>query len=82
MFRGSGINNWDIFLFKSILLGGDRHRLQFRSEFYNAFNHTQFSDVDTAARFNPNGQQVNTRFGQIVGARAPRQIQFSLRYVF
>jgi hypothetical protein len=58
------------------------HRLQFRTEFYNAFNHTQFSDVDTSARFDAAGRQVNTRFGQLIAARAPRQIQFSLRYVF
>jgi hypothetical protein len=82
VFRGPGINNWDISLLKNIPLHGDKHRLQFRSEFYNAFNHTQFSDVDTAARFNPAGQQVNTRFGQIIASRPPRQIQFSLRYVF
>jgi hypothetical protein len=82
IFRGPGINNWDISLLKNIPMPFEGHRLQFRTEFYNAFNHTQFSDVDTAARFDMAGRQVNTRFGQLIAARAPRQIQFSLRYVF
>lgn len=82
VFRGPGINNWDVSMLKSIPVGWESHRLQFRAEFYNAFNHTQFSDVDSAARFTPEGRQANTRFGQLIGARAPRQIQLSLRYVF
>jgi hypothetical protein len=82
VFRGPGINNWDISLLKNIAMPFEGHRLQFRTEFYNAFNHTQFSDVDNAARFDPAGRQVNARFGQLIAARPPRQIQFSLRYVF
>lgn len=80
--RGPGINNFDISMLKNIAMPFEGHRLQFRTEFYNAFNHTQFSDVDTAARFDAAGRQVNTRFGQLIAARPPRQIQFSLRYVF
>lgn len=82
VFRGPGINNFDISLLKSIPFPFEGHRLQFRTELYNAFNHTQFSDVDTAARFDTAGRQVNTRLGQLIGARTPRQIQLSLRYVF
>ena len=82
VFRGPGINNWDASLMKNIGLPMEGHRLQFRAEFYNVFNHTQFSDVDTAARFDVAGRQVNTRFGQLIAARSPRQIQFSLRYSF
>ncbi len=48
--RGPGINNWDISLFKKIPLPGERLKLQFRGEFYNAFNHTQFKSLDTSAR--------------------------------
>jgi hypothetical protein len=80
--RGPGINNWDIAVFKNFPLRGDRMRLQFRSEFYNAFNHTQFSGLDTAARFDPQGNQVNQRLGEFTAARNPRQIQFSLRFYF
>ena len=47
--------------------------IQFRSEFYNMFNHTQFSAVDSTARFDPAGSQVNTRLGQVYrGAFRPR----------
>jgi hypothetical protein len=82
LIRGPGINNWDIAVFKDFQLK-ERARLQFRSEFYNAFNHTQFSGLDTTARFDPRtGEQVNTRFGQFTSARAPRIIQFALRFSF
>jgi hypothetical protein len=81
LIRGPGINNWDISLFKTFPVR-DRVRLQFRCEAYNAFNHTQFSAVDTAARFDPQGNQVNARFGQLIDARPPRQIQFALRATF
>lgn len=57
-------------------------KLQLRCELYNAFNHTQFSAFDTAARFDAQGRQVNTRFGEFTTARLPRQIQFALRFFF
>jgi hypothetical protein len=82
VFRGPGINNWDLSLFKSFPLGSEKHILQFRSEFYNAFNHTQFSGVDAGARFDPQGRQVNARLGQIISARAARVIQFALAFRF
>ena len=47
--RGPGRNNWDISVFKYFTLPGEGVKLQFRGEFYNAFNHTQFSGVDTTA---------------------------------
>jgi hypothetical protein len=81
-FRGPGINNWDLAAFKSIPLY-ERLRLQFRWELYNAFNHTQFSTVDTAARFDAaTGEQLNTRLAQYTGARTPRIMQFALRLSF
>jgi len=80
--RGPGINNWDIALFKNIPVT-ERAKFQFRLETYNTFNHTQFSDVDTTARFEPaTGAQVNTRFGQLTGARSPRIMQLALRFLF
>jgi hypothetical protein len=82
VFRGPGINNWDISLFKNFPLGAESRFVQFRWEAYNAWNHTQFSTVDNAARFDPAGQQTNTRFGAFTAARAPRQMQFGLRIVF
>jgi hypothetical protein len=50
---------------------------------YNAFNHTQFSDVDAAARFeNATGNNVNARFGEYTAARDARRIQLGLKYIF
>ena len=80
--RGPGINNSDITLFKNIPLANGRRRLQLRWEIYNVFNHTQFSTVDSAARFDPQGNQVNARFGQVITTRAPRVMQVAARVVF
>ena len=79
--RGPGINNWDAAIFKTFPLR-ESLRLQFRWEMYNVFNHTQFSAVDTNARFDAAGNQVNTRFGELTAARNPRQMQFALRLNF
>ncbi|MDQ2900866.1 MAG: carboxypeptidase regulatory-like domain-containing protein, partial [Acidobacteriota bacterium] len=49
---GPGLNNWDISLFKTFRLGAsETRRLQFRFETYNTFNHTQYTSIDTGARF-------------------------------
>lgn len=80
--RGPGINNWDLSLFKNFPLGAESRTLQFRWELYNAWNHTQFSAVDTSARFSPDGKQANTRFGALTAANPPRQMQLSLRVIF
>ncbi len=82
LLRGPGINSWDIAVFKNFPIR-EAMRFQFRAEFYNAFNHTQFSALDTAARFETvTGRQVNERFGEFTTARNPRQIQFALRFFF
>jgi len=83
LLRGPGVNNWDIALGKRIPLGlGEERALQFRAEFYNAFNHTQFSGLDSGARFDQAGRQVNANFGAFTAARSPRIISFSLRLRF
>ncbi|MDP2897665.1 MAG: carboxypeptidase regulatory-like domain-containing protein [bacterium] len=80
--RGPGINNWDIAVFKDFPVT-ERAKFQFRLETYNTFNHTQFSGLDTGARFDPKtGEQVNTRFGKLTGARSPRIMQLALRFLF
>lgn len=82
VYRGPGLNSWDLSAFKNIPLGSERRYLQFRSEFYNAFNHTQFSAVDSTARFDPAGNQVNARLGQVTAARSARVIQLALTLRF
>jgi hypothetical protein len=81
LLRGPGINNWDVAIFKNFNIG-ETLRVQFRSEFYNMFNHTQFSAMDTAARFDAAGNQVNARFGEFTLARDPRIMQLAVRLQF
>jgi hypothetical protein len=80
--RGPGSNNWDISLFKNIPVKSEKRYFQFRWEVYNLFNHTQFQSVDTDARFDPAGNQVDTRFGQVIATRPPRVMQFALSFKF
>ena len=64
-------------------LGRERVKIQVRGEFYNAFNHTQWSGLDTTARFDlPTGRQTNTLFGTATGDRGARVIQLALRVSF
>lgn len=82
LLTGPGINNFDLSATKSIPIR-EKYRFQLRFEAYNAFNHTQFSSMNTVAQFNPGtGQQVNAALGTITGARTPRVGQASLRFLF
>ena len=82
VFRLPGRNVWDISLFKNILVFKENRYFQFRLEMYNAFNHTQWSGVDSTARFDATGNQVNAQLGQVTSARDPRRMQMSLRFNF
>jgi hypothetical protein len=79
--RGPGINNWDMALFKTFPIR-EKLQMQFRWEAYNMFNHTQFSGLDTGARFDAQGNQVNARFGEFTAARQARIMQLALRFKF
>jgi hypothetical protein len=81
LIRGPGINNWDTAVYKNFPIR-ERMKVQFRWELYNLFNHTQFSGLDTTARFDAAGNQVNRQFGQFTASRDPRQMQFALRFYF
>ena len=80
---GPGQNNFDITLMKKFPLWSDKRSVQFRAEFYNAFNHTQYDAVDTWRRLrrHPASRSMAT-FGQVIATRSPRVIQFSLRLEF
>ena len=80
--RNPGVNNFDTALTKNFPVKSDKRYFSLRWEAYNTFNHTQFSSVNTAARFQPNGLQVNALFGTVVATRAPRVMQGSLRFTF
>lgn len=71
---GPGQNNWDMSLAKTFKVK-ESQTVEFRTEFFNAFNHPQF--------LNPSANVALGSFGQI-GATAvnPRLIQFALKYLF
>jgi hypothetical protein len=73
--RGPGQFNWDITLNKMTKIR-EGHSLQFRTEFYNAFNHAQFA--------NPAAQRNSAAsFGNITATTVnPRIVQFGLKYIF
>ena len=79
--RGPGVNNFDISLVKNFP-AREPLQLQFRCEMYNALNHTQFSDLDTTARFDAQARRLNANFGSFSAAAAPRYIEFALRARF
>jgi hypothetical protein len=72
----AGINNWDISLFKNFrsLFDKESMYLQFRAEFYNAFNHTQWTGFLTS--FGAAG------FGSANRARDARSIQLGMKLYF
>ncbi|MBA3442354.1 MAG: TonB-dependent receptor [Pyrinomonadaceae bacterium] len=80
--RGPGVNNWDVTVFKKFPLKGEERYFQLRWEIYNIFNHTQFFRVDTGARFDTSGRQVNSNFGRVTETRTPRIMQVALRFAF
>ena len=79
-----GVNNWDMALKEQIPLRlGEGRTVQLRVEAYNVFNHTQFTTVDSAARFNPaTGAETNLNFGAYTAAAPGRILSFSLRMQF
>jgi hypothetical protein len=81
VYRGPGQNQWDLAAFKNFVIR-EKVTFQLRSEFYNAFNHVQWSTINSAANFNPAGQQVNTLFGKATADRGPRLIQVAMRVSF
>lgn len=71
-FHGPGFNNWDLSLQKDLRLTESKS-LQFRAEFFNAFNHAQFT--------NPNGN-IDANFGMVTNANSPRIGQIALKLIF
>lgn len=79
--RNPGVNNFDLSLSKRFVMG-EKRVFQFRWEAYNAFNHTQYAGLNLSAKFDAQGNQVNSLFGQVTSTRSPRVMQGSLRFTF
>ncbi len=72
-FHGPGILNTDFALEKSTKVT-EATSVEFRAEFFNLFNHTQFD--------NPNGNFSSGNFGVVTSARPPRIGQFSTKFIW
>jgi hypothetical protein len=89
-FYGPALINYDMSAVKMFRLWSESSSLQFRADFFNIFNHTNFA--------NPDGNEADKTFGQITrtlgsatatavgtvagAAGGPRQIQLALRLTF
>ncbi|MGB7284790.1 MAG: TonB-dependent receptor [Candidatus Acidiferrum sp.] len=71
--RGPGFYNWDISLQKNFQLT-ERFKMQFRSDFLNAFNRVNLAS--------PNTTVAETTTGVIQASQPARQIQFALKLFF
>jgi len=75
--RGPGNDNWDMALVKSTRVGGIRESatLDFRAEFFNVWNHPEYSPPATSVSAATYGQ-ITSSIG------SPRLIQFAVKYKF
>ncbi len=72
-FRAPGLWQWDLAADKNFHIF-ERTQLQFRSEFFNVLNHTNFGL--------PTAISTSAAFGQIRTTYPARQIQFALKLLF
>ena len=71
---GPALSNTDLVISKKTPIN-ERWNTEFRAEFYNTWNHTQFN--------NPDGNFSDLTFGEILKTReGPRVMQFGLKFLF
>jgi hypothetical protein len=70
---GPGLHVWDMAVFKNFQIR-EKASLQFRSEFFNAFNHPNWNA--------PGRDLGSSGFGAVTSAQEPRIIQFALKLLF
>ena len=73
VFHGPGDIIFDFTMMKRTRVGENKI-LEFRSEFFNIFNHANFG--------NPNGSIGSVNFGRITTTRNERLVQFALKFSF
>jgi hypothetical protein len=91
--RSEGINNWDIVLFKKFAVS-ENVKVEFRTEFFNAFNHEQLI-VGNGSIVDPGGigiaNATNTSYANVASPNfnnprlfsgRPRVINFGLKVIF
>jgi len=65
---------WNMGILKDIPLGLEESRLQFRAEFFNMFNNTNFG--------NPDVRFTSSNFGKITSSGSGREIQLGLKFMW
>jgi hypothetical protein len=79
--RADGVDNFDFAVFKNLVLDREgRASLEFRVEFFNLFNRTQFSAPNTTCC-----STNNASFGVVTSTAPgtnPRLVQFALKFLF
>jgi len=78
-FHGPGLNDWDMALLKDTRLN-ETTRLEFRAEFFNLFNHTQFNAVN--GNISGAGSTSPFGFGNALSTQQARIGQLSLKLLF
>ena len=87
---GPGRDNWNLSLYKNFVFSESRgSSLQFRAEFFNIWNHTQWigdnqnGGISTNASFLKDGSlDPTSNFGHVTSAYDPRTIQLALKLFF
>jgi hypothetical protein len=77
--RGPGRDNWNLSLYKNFVFTESSY-LQFRAEFFNVWNHTQFQGDTQNGGISTNLGASN--FGAVTNAYDPRVIQLALKLFF
>lgn len=71
--EGPGLKNLDVGILKDFQIG-EKHKIQFRTELFNAPNFVNFGL--------PGGNIAAANYGTIASAGASREVQFALKYIF
>jgi hypothetical protein len=74
-FHGPGINNFDFALFKDTRIT-ESTKIELRFEFFNVFNHAQFTVPGIGTDIN------SSYFGRATSAADPRIVQLAAKFVF
>jgi len=70
---GPGLQDWDLATIKNVKFG-EQVSFQLRGEYFNAFNHTNFSGVDSLLG--------DSAFGHVTSDHVPRRIQLGGKFYF
>ena len=80
--QGPGNRVWDFSVFKFFKLT-ERSNLEFRAEFFNVLNHTNFLFAKPGPQNgNPATVLGDPHFGLLTASRDPRQIQLAMKFSF